>query len=239
MIVKSSGASGETAYGEQTGINHVKIGRIVVPTDRSGRMWPHFTADTPERTVPAWHLFASDIDNSAIEGSMVVIGTSAAGLRDVRATPLNPVAPHRRPGSCASAGTDASRLPPQAPRLGVRRGHRIHPLPWHRADHAAAPVRRIVVCRYRRSDRWRGRRILLVLVLGAALAARPRLPIRRHLVGLLVRLPAQFPPHRIGEAANPRRFQPVSLTHPRRAARRSAGTAGARWRDAGHDPAVR
>ena len=93
MIIKSSGASGETAYGEQTGINNVKIGRIIVPTDRNGRMWLHFTADTPERTVPAWHLFSPDVDNSAIEGNMVVIGTSAAGLRDVRATPLNPVAP--------------------------------------------------------------------------------------------------------------------------------------------------
>ena len=62
FIVKSSGGSGETAFGEHTGINHVKIGRIVVPTDAQGRMWIHFTEDVPERRIPAWELFAEDFD---------------------------------------------------------------------------------------------------------------------------------------------------------------------------------
>ena len=91
FIVKSSGGSGEQAFGEHTGINHVKIGRIVVPTDAQGRMWIHFTEDVPERRVPAWRLFAEDFDPSPIAGNIILIGTSAAGLKDLRATPLNPV----------------------------------------------------------------------------------------------------------------------------------------------------
>ena len=54
-------------------------------------MWLHFTDEIPERTVAAWRLFSDDFQTSDVEGSMVVIGTSAAGLNDVRATPLNPV----------------------------------------------------------------------------------------------------------------------------------------------------
>ena len=93
FIVKSSGASGETAYGEHTGINHVKIGRFEVPTDAIGRMWLHFTDNAPERSVSAWKLFSDDFDASSLEGNIVVIGTSAAGLRDARATPLDPAMP--------------------------------------------------------------------------------------------------------------------------------------------------
>ena len=91
FIVKSSGGSGEQAFGEHTGINHVKIGRIVVPTDAQGRMWIHFTEDVPERRIPAWELFAEDFDTTRIAGNIILIGTSAAGLKDLRATPLNPV----------------------------------------------------------------------------------------------------------------------------------------------------
>jgi len=93
FIVKSSGASGETAFGEHTGINHIKIGRYKVPTDSIGRMWLHFTDIVPERSVAAWKLFAGDFDASSLEGNIVVIGTSAAGLRDARATPLDPAMP--------------------------------------------------------------------------------------------------------------------------------------------------
>ena len=91
FIVKSSGGSGEQAFGEHTGINHVKIGRIVVPTDAQGRVWIHFTEDVPERRIPAWELLSGDFDPARIAGKIVFIGTSAAGLKDLRATPLNPV----------------------------------------------------------------------------------------------------------------------------------------------------
>ena len=92
-IVKSSGASGETAYGEQTGVNHIKIGAIEVPTDGAGRIWLHETGSIPERRIPAWRLFSDDFDPAEIEGQIVFVGTSAAGLFDLRTTPLAPVIP--------------------------------------------------------------------------------------------------------------------------------------------------
>ena len=93
FIIKASGASGEKAFGAKTGLSSVKVGQFAVPTDANGRIWLHFTATAPERTLPIWKLFEPDFDPAPIEGSIVFIGTSAAGLKDLRATPLDPAMP--------------------------------------------------------------------------------------------------------------------------------------------------
>ncbi|MBM3518065.1 MAG: adenylate/guanylate cyclase domain-containing protein [Alphaproteobacteria bacterium] len=90
FVIKSSGANQEAAFGAHTGINHIKVGRIEVPTDSFGRLWVHFTEYRPERYIPAWQVFADDFDPALVEGQILLLGTSAAGLKDLRSTPLNP-----------------------------------------------------------------------------------------------------------------------------------------------------
>ena len=92
FILKSSGANLEESFGAITGLNNVKIGNFEIPVDSRGRLWVHFTEDTPERRVPAWRTLSPDFDASLVEGQIVFIGTTAAGLKDLRATPLNPAA---------------------------------------------------------------------------------------------------------------------------------------------------
>lgn len=92
FLVKSSGASGEKSFGERTGINHVKVGALTVPTDAQGRVWLYDTGFVPERFIPAWRVLEGDLPPGSLEGYLVFIGTTAAGLKDLRATPLNPVA---------------------------------------------------------------------------------------------------------------------------------------------------
>ncbi len=92
-VIKTSGASSERSFGSHTGIVEIKIGRIVVPTDSAGQIWLYQTRAVAERTVPAWRILASDFDPASIEGSIVMIGTSAAGLAHTVPTPLNPAAP--------------------------------------------------------------------------------------------------------------------------------------------------
>jgi adenylate cyclase len=93
-IIKSAGASGEVGYGGvKLGLTAVKIGRIEVPTGPQGRLWIHFTKQVPERRIPAWKVFSPDFDPASVEGQIVFIGTSAAGLFDIRATPLSAAAP--------------------------------------------------------------------------------------------------------------------------------------------------
>lgn len=91
-IIKSSGSSGETGFGEKTGIVEIKDGQFVIPTDSQGKLWLYDTGHKKERYIPAWKILEKDFDASAVEGKIVFIGSSASGLRDLRATPLNPVA---------------------------------------------------------------------------------------------------------------------------------------------------
>ncbi|HSD92435.1 MAG TPA: adenylate/guanylate cyclase domain-containing protein [Methyloceanibacter sp.] len=92
-VVKSSGASGEKAFGEKTGIVAIKLGDFEVPTEAHGQMWIRFTPESPERYFPAWKVLNGEIGADDIGGRILLIGTSAAGLLDLRATPLEPSVP--------------------------------------------------------------------------------------------------------------------------------------------------
>ena len=85
--IKSSNASSEEAYGAQTGINHIKLGPLTIPTTPEGNVWVYFT---PTKNIPA--VSAADVISGAIppeffEGKVALVGTSAAGLLDLRSTP--------------------------------------------------------------------------------------------------------------------------------------------------------
>ena len=92
-MVKSSGASSEQAFGENTGIVKVRIGDYEVPTEADGQMWIRFSKQAKGRYLPAWKILNGDIGKDEIEGRLAIIGTSAAGLLDLRATPLEASVP--------------------------------------------------------------------------------------------------------------------------------------------------
>ncbi|HEX6114984.1 MAG TPA: CHASE2 domain-containing protein [Geminicoccaceae bacterium] len=92
-VVKSSGASGVLAFGEQTGVSTVRIGDFQIPTDPEGRLWLYSSRHEPARYIPAWTVLEDDFDPDAVAGQIVFVGTSAAGLHDIRATPLEPSIP--------------------------------------------------------------------------------------------------------------------------------------------------
>ncbi|MEZ5829482.1 MAG: adenylate/guanylate cyclase domain-containing protein [Hyphomicrobiales bacterium] len=92
-LIKSSGASGEASFGEKTGIVKVRIGDFEVPTEANGQMWIRFTPQSRERYLPAWKILDGEIGADEIEGRILLIGTSAAGLLDLRATPLEASVP--------------------------------------------------------------------------------------------------------------------------------------------------
>src|SRR3989337_758882 len=92
-VVKSSGASGEKAFGEKTGMVKIRVGDFEVPTEANGQMWIRFTPESKDRYLPAWKVLNGEIGADAIEGRILIIGTSAAGLLDLRATPLEASVP--------------------------------------------------------------------------------------------------------------------------------------------------
>ena len=92
-VVKSSGASSEASFGEKTGIIKVRIGDYEVPTEANGQMWIRFTREAKRRYLPAWRVLNGEIGKEDIDGRIMIIGTSAAGLLDLRATPLDASVP--------------------------------------------------------------------------------------------------------------------------------------------------
>ena len=87
-LLRSSGASGDESFGENIGLQQIRVGRITVPTSGSGQLWLHDTGHIPERYVSAVDVFGSQSVAQKIQGHIVLIGTSAAGLKDIRATPM-------------------------------------------------------------------------------------------------------------------------------------------------------
>ncbi len=74
----------------RTGISKIKAGELVIPTDGDGRLWVHYTRERLPRTLPAWKVLDPSQKIDGLKGAVVFVGTSAQGLRDLRATPLDP-----------------------------------------------------------------------------------------------------------------------------------------------------
>jgi len=73
------------------GVQRVDIGRLQIPTAASGELWVYFTRPQASRSIPAWQV----LDGSAppLAGSIVLVGTSAQGLQDLRFSPLGGIIP--------------------------------------------------------------------------------------------------------------------------------------------------
>lgn len=78
---------------EKSGLVEIKIGNLHVPTTAHGDMWIHYTKNIPSRYIPAWKVFAGEIPETSLDGHIILIGSSAQGLMDLRFTPLDKVIP--------------------------------------------------------------------------------------------------------------------------------------------------
>ncbi len=75
------------------GMTEVKIGQFTVPTTSSGETWVHYTKPVKERTISAWKILAGEIPDADLKGNLILVGTSAQGLMDLRFSPLGGVMP--------------------------------------------------------------------------------------------------------------------------------------------------
>jgi adenylate cyclase len=92
-VVRSSNASGDEAYGTHTGMLAVRIGAIETPTDASGEVRLRVGPTEPGRFISVAKLLAGKIPREEIEGRIILVGSSAAGLLDLRATPIDDAVP--------------------------------------------------------------------------------------------------------------------------------------------------
>ncbi len=75
------------------GIDGLRIGPYDVPTDMNGLVWLRHRQHDPGMYISATDLVDGDFDRAAVRGKVVLVGTSAVGLRDLRATPVNAAIP--------------------------------------------------------------------------------------------------------------------------------------------------
>ncbi|MEH6544926.1 MAG: adenylate/guanylate cyclase domain-containing protein [Sneathiella sp.] len=70
------------------GIVGFKIAGTLVPTDTKGRIWIKYSEFDPEQYISALDVINDTVDPARLAGKMVLVGTSATGLKDLRASPL-------------------------------------------------------------------------------------------------------------------------------------------------------
>jgi adenylate cyclase len=78
---------------DAAGIKSIAVQGFEVPTDRNGQIWVHFAQYDPSIYVSAADVLEGRVAPDVFANRLVLIGTSAAGLLDVKTTPISPVMP--------------------------------------------------------------------------------------------------------------------------------------------------
>jgi adenylate cyclase len=78
---------------DKAGIVSVGVRGFQIPTDRNGQLWVHFAREDPSIYVPAVDVLDGRVAPEMISRKLVLIGTSAVGLNDIKTTPVSPATP--------------------------------------------------------------------------------------------------------------------------------------------------
>jgi adenylate cyclase len=93
MLRVVTGSSAILVRVNDAGIQSVAVPGLEVPTDRNGQFWVHFNRHDPERYVSAKDVLQGNVPPDRLAGKLVLIGTSAIGLLDLKTTPLDAAIP--------------------------------------------------------------------------------------------------------------------------------------------------
>lgn len=81
------------ARSNEAGVSSVVLPGLAIPTDGKSRIWINFSRHEPARFISAKKVLAGELKPGELQGKLVLVGTSAVGLFDLKATPLDPVMP--------------------------------------------------------------------------------------------------------------------------------------------------
>jgi adenylate cyclase len=93
MLRVVTGSSAILVRVDEAGVQSVAVPGLEVPTDRNGQFWVHFNHHFPERYVSAKDVLQGNVPPDRLAGKLVLIGTSAIGLLDLKTTPLDATMP--------------------------------------------------------------------------------------------------------------------------------------------------
>ncbi|MGY4627890.1 CHASE2 domain-containing protein [Bradyrhizobium sp. USDA 4486] len=78
---------------DKTGVRSVRLKGLEVPTDKNGQLWVHYARRDPSIYVSAADVLDNMVSPSKVNGKLVLIGTSAVGLNDIKTTPVSSTMP--------------------------------------------------------------------------------------------------------------------------------------------------
>lgn len=78
---------------DQAGVHSIAVPGLEMPTDQYGRLWIHFSPHDLARYISVVDLLHGRVPPEKIAGKLVLIGTSAIGLLDIKTTPLDSAIP--------------------------------------------------------------------------------------------------------------------------------------------------
>ena len=78
---------------EKAGIKSLGIKGFQIPTDHNGQLWVHYARNDASIYVPAVNVLEKNVAPDMIAGKLVLIGTSAVGLNDIKTTPVSRAMP--------------------------------------------------------------------------------------------------------------------------------------------------
>jgi adenylate cyclase len=78
---------------DRAGIKSVGLHGLEVPTDRNGQLWVHFARQDRSIYVSAADVLDGNVAPEMIDHKLVLIGTSAVGLNDIKTTPVSSAMP--------------------------------------------------------------------------------------------------------------------------------------------------
>jgi adenylate cyclase len=93
MLRVVSRASAILIRADRAGVKTVAVPGLEVPTDGRGRFWVYFNKRDPARSVSAADVLNGRVAPDRFRGRLVLIGTSATGLLDIKTTPVQPDMP--------------------------------------------------------------------------------------------------------------------------------------------------
>ncbi|MBR1277572.1 CHASE2 domain-containing protein [Bradyrhizobium sp. AUGA SZCCT0283] len=89
MLRVATGSGTILIKSEKTGIKSLGIKGFQLPTDGNGQLWVHYARQDTSLYVPVINVLEKTVAPEMIAGKLVLIGTSAVGLNDIKTTPVS------------------------------------------------------------------------------------------------------------------------------------------------------